>query len=243
MPRTARGAIVRTMLKRTCTALLAAAVAAVAAAPASAAKTPTFTAKLTATFETSWNMPSYVTGESCFRRNISYGFGEESWTIESRGTSRVTAALVGVPGRKTVRLDGHVKARGAHSRSGGNRVRWEPGKCGGDAGVLERKDDCGTRMPEYKVGLNADGGKVTLNPLHADHMAREKLTFDDCYLSVADGLTEDVFPTMTDKLSKDAIYGSQRTLTLKGNQKWHQVFYPGRGGETTTASKLKWSSS
>jgi hypothetical protein len=229
------------MLKRTCTALLAAAaLAAVAAAPASAAKTPTFTASLKATFETSWNMPAFVTGESCFRRNISYGFGEESWTITSRGKSKITAGLVGVPGKKTVRLDGYVNARGTHTRSGGNRTRWEPGKCGGDAGVLEREDDCGTRMPEYEVALNADKGKVTLNPLHADHMAREKLTFDDCYLSVADGLTEDVFPTMTDKLSKAAIYGTQRTLTLKGNERWNQVFYPGRGGETTTGSKLEW---
>ena len=230
------------MLKTTLTrTLLAAAVLAVAAAPAASAKSPAkFTAAFEATYKTNWDMPTWMTGASCFRKNFSYGFGEETWTIKTRRAGRVTATKIGIGRNASVRIDGIIDAFGVHKRDGGTFVRWEPGDCGGDAGIQPNPNDCGTRLPEYDLRFETEGTKLYPNAMTAGHMRREKLHFADCEIRLSDGLTSNAWPKVTGSYSANALFGSRRQIVVKGAEAWDDVFNPGRGGETTTKSTLNW---
>jgi hypothetical protein len=217
--------------------LAAGAVALAACAPSASAKTVTYKASFESTFTTKWNMPAFLTGGSCFRKNYSRGSGEETWTMTTR---KAQSVKVTIPIHAAQLFTAPIDVHGTHIRSGGSETFWHPGDCGGTSGVQDNPNDCGTRLPEYDLNFDASGGKVEPNPLTAGHMRREKLHFADCELRMATGLTAGSWPKVKTKLPLAKLRAGAKKVTITGSDKWGETFLPGRGGEYRTDSTMSW---
>jgi hypothetical protein len=218
--------------------MLALGLCAAAAAQPAAAKTVTYKASFESTFTTKWDMPAFLTGGSCFRKNYSRGSGEETWTMKTRKAQRVT---ITTPIRGGYLFGAPIDLHGVHKRSGGSEVFWHPGDCGGVSGRNpDPESDCGTRLPEYELNFDAGDGKVEPNPLTAGHMRREKLHFATCEIRLADGLQSGVWPKVAKKLPLASIKAGRRKIEISGAEKWGQTFNEGRGGEYRTDSSISW---
>ena len=218
-------------------AALALAACTAAAAQPAAAKTVSYNASFESTFTTKWNMPAFLTGGSCSRKNYSRGSGEETWTMKTRKAQRVTVTL---PIRGGALFGAPIDLNGVHKRSGGTEVFWHPGDCGGASGVQPTTNDCGTRLPEYELNMDVFGTKVEPNPLTAGHMRREKLHFADCELRMPKGLTAGSWPKVRVNLPLAQLRAGKRSVVISGSQKWGDTFNAGRGGEYRTDSAMSW---
>jgi hypothetical protein len=221
-------------------------------ADVASAKSAKFTASFEARYTTSWDMKKHLTGASCFRQNFSRGNGSESWTVKSRGNTKVmlekltynVAAKYGTFGRFASGESG-IEGAGLHTRDGATIISWEPGECGGTSGFNKHPDDCGTRLPKYHIAFRDLGRSQKPYPELFDASgSREKTRFETCEVRLpgplADGVWPEVRATPPKKKKAPKLFGTAKTITYTGSKTWKWVGYQGTPHEENRTSTLVW---
>ena len=120
---------------------------------------------------------------------------------------------------------------------------WDAGTCpGATSGVNPpRETDCGTLLPSYALRFQTGlkGGLVVM-PHPASTASNEKHYFKQCSLIMADELTAGAWPDTAGKVSAKKLFGTAKSVTIRGKDSWSQVLNQGRPGETTTTTSLTW---
>lgn len=261
MPRAPPGGKVMAMpTRRSLAALpLLAALALPAVAPARNHQAR-YLARFDGTVHTVWNFPKTQMQQDCYKTQFYDGHGEETWHVHSTGTNKVLLTSNGVATQflfgtwSATGTDGSDRtgllAKGEVTRTRTDNTTFGPGTCGVTQPypIDPPKTDCGTRLVNYEVQLAPAGSSaVRITPdvlADGQNGIREKTGYDSCALVTPSSVLAGSWPAATGRLmagGKPARgwFGTQRTLTATGKDRWDGK-EPVGGGDRTATTTIEW---
>jgi hypothetical protein len=235
--------------------VIAAVLAALLLAPAAAtaARAPAYPklGRWTAVFEAqqvvNWELPRYETSSDCYHRWWGAGRGAETWVIRSRGATRVLAYQGSAQTPIAFRFgtwdwlgvggDG-IAAAGMIERAASESSGRDPGDCGGDSRVnVPEARNCGSRLPDYAIGLAYERGRVELFLKQGNRQTG----YGNCPLYTPRRWTDGSFKQPLGRVDPQRLLSGRGTLVISASdgERTVETLNPG-GGQRSSSATVRW---
>ena len=237
------------MMRRLVIAAAAAGVLLPAAAADAAPPQVVFSAKFEAQKTVEWDWPRTEGGGDCNGRTWAQAHGTEDQRVQTRpfrvvvtGTGRFATWKFGrgsqIPDPREVGVD----AFGPHKREANFRSGTLGGWCSGPKTNAPPEQDCGTRLPEYRVVLLAHRGKINWSLSYKD-LPRERFTFFKCRIFTPEGLPALGFPNVDGTVRMaDVVNRRKKTIVVEVAKTYGPSVYPlgSSGVNETRSGAISW---